>query len=162
MNTTAASWPTKVQPIVEGLTRTQEAPGLVIAVAREEHPPEYLIAGADAAGQSLSADTLFPVASIVKLATVLTVLRLAAAGRLALDDLLAHHLPDAAAASEGVTLRTLLCHTSGLPLDLPAGAAPYTARLDWPALARACLATPLAMPPQTQVTYNNLGPGLLA
>ena len=41
-------------------------------------------------------------------------------------------------------------------------AAPYAPGLDWPALARACLATPLVEPPYTQVRYSNVGPGLLA
>lgn len=157
-----APWRDTVQPIVVEITRAQETPGMVIAVAWGDRAPEYLVAGVDAAGQPLNADSLFPVASIAKLATALAVLRLAATGALTLDDPLADHLPDAAAASEGVTLRALLSHTSGLPLDLAGDAAPYGPALDWPALARACLSTPLATPPQARVQYSNLGPGLLA
>ena len=156
------TWQTAVDPILTTIRTNLAVPGLVIAVQRDGHAPEVLIAGTDANGQPLTADTLFPVASLTKLATTLAVLRLAAAGALQLDDLLAKHLPAAGAAQPGVTLRSLLCHTSGLPLDVEPWLAPYAAGLDWPTLAQACLATPLARPPQTQVVYSNLGPGLLA
>jgi CubicO group peptidase (beta-lactamase class C family) len=156
------SWRSAVQPIIEEAMRDKGVPGVVITVARGNQTPEYLVTGADAAGRPLAVDSLFPVASITKLATALAMLRLVAAGVATLDDPLARHLPDAAAASEGVTLRTLLCHTSGLPGDLAAGAAPYQPGLDWPALARACLTTPLARPPRTRVAYSNLSSGLLA
>jgi CubicO group peptidase (beta-lactamase class C family) len=151
-----------VQPVVERILRAQAVPGVVVAVTRGEQAPDYLVAGSDAAGLPLAADTLLPVASITKLATALAVLRLVAEGALALDDPLARYLPDAAAARDGVTLRTLLCHTAGLPDDLAPESAAYAPGLDWPALARACLKTPLAMSPRTRVAYSNLGPGLLA
>jgi CubicO group peptidase (beta-lactamase class C family) len=83
-------------------------------------------------------------------------------GLLVLDDPLDHHLPQAVAAQPGVTLRKLLCHTSGLPSDVAPEAAPYAPGLDWPALATACLLTPLERPPDTRVTYSNVGYGLLA
>lgn len=155
-------WQSTVQPIVEEIMVTQKVPGLVIAAASGNHPPEYLVIGTDAAGQPLAADTLSPVASITKLATALAVLRLAASGALALDDPLARYVPDAAAAVEGVTLRCLLCHTGGLPHDLAEGAVIYGAGLNWPTLARACRATPLAAPPRARVTYSNVGYSLLA
>jgi beta-lactamase class C len=151
-----------VQPIVEEIRHTQAVPGIVIAVEQYGYPLAYLVVGTDAAGQPLTADSLFPVASITKLATALAVLRLVASGAMALDDPLAGYLPEAAAAVDGVTLRSLLSHTAGLPPDVAPETAPYTAQLDWPALARACLATPLVRPPQTRVSYSNTGYGLLA
>lgn len=156
------TWRSTVQPIAEEIMAAQKVPGLVIAVASGDHSPEYLVSGTDAAGRPLTADTLSPVASITKLATALAVLRLAASGALALDDPLARYLPDAAAAVEGVTLRGLLCHTGGLPLDLAAGTVTYGAGLSWPIIARACRATPLAAPPRARVTYSNVGYSLLA
>jgi beta-lactamase class C len=137
-------------------------PGMIIALARGSSVPEHLVVGVDGARTPLSADALFPIASITKLATALAALRLVAAGELALDDALASYLPDAAAAREGVTIRTLLCHTAGLPGDVAPGSAPYTADLDWPALARACLQTPQQAPAGTRVGYSNLSSGLLA
>ncbi|HZK66428.1 MAG TPA: serine hydrolase domain-containing protein, partial [Chloroflexota bacterium] len=61
-----------------------------------------------------------------------------------------------------VTLRGLLSHSAGLPLDPPAEAAPYQLGLDWPTLARACRQTPLQRTPSTYVQYSNVGYGLLA
>jgi beta-lactamase class C len=137
-------------------------PGLVVAVAHGGEAPELFAIGQDAAGRALAADTLFPVASITKLATALAVLRLVDQGALALEDELATLLPDAAAALPGVTLRSLLCHASGLALDVAAGAAPYAAQRDWSRLAEACRRTALEAPPWTRVQYSNVGYGLLA
>jgi CubicO group peptidase (beta-lactamase class C family) len=154
--------PASVQRAVAETIEHSRVPGVALAVARGQGAAEYLIVGADAAGQPLTRDSLVPVASVTKLATALAVLRLADSGALALDDPLARYLPTAAGARPGVTLRKLLCHTSGLPLDLPTAAAPYAHGLDWPALAAACLRTPLEAPPDTRVQYSNVGYGLLA
>jgi len=155
------TWLDAMRPVVRKVMGEYEVPGMITAIARGNRQPEYLVVGTDGAGTALKEDTLFPVASITKLATALAVLRLAAAGKLTVDDMLSRHLPEAAAAKPGVTLRTLMSHTSGLPVDLAEGAAPYKKGLDWPKLAKACLATPLAEEPKTRVNYSNLGPGLL-
>ena len=160
--TQAASWQKAVRTAAEDVLRARAVPGMVIAVAFGDGAPEQLVLGTDADGRPLATESLFPIASITKLATALAVLRLAADGMLGLEDSLERHLPDAAAAQEGVTLRALLCHTAGLPPDLSEGAAPYELGLDWPTLARACLATPPIRPPWTRVQYSNLGSGLLA
>ncbi len=142
--------------------RAGQVPGIVAAVARGADPAEFHVVGEDARGQPLAADSLFPVASITKLATALVVLRLCDAGLLALDDPLEQHLPEALAARPGVTLRALLCHTAGLPIDVAPVHAPYAEGLDWQALGAACLLTPLEAPPATRVQYGNVGYGLLA
>ena len=136
-------------------------PGIVLAVARSEGEVELIRYGVDAEGQALDVDSLLPVASVTKLATALAMLRIVDAGGAALDDPLAAHLPEAVAAQHGVTLRTLLSHTSGLALDLAAGAAPYDEALSWPVLAEACLLAPLDAAPMTRVQYSNVGYGLL-
>ncbi len=137
-------------------------PGIVVAAARGDGPVELLAVGQDAAGRPLVEDSLFPVASATKLATALAVLRLVDSGELALDDPLVRYLPGAAAARPGVTLRTLLCHTGGLPIEPPERAALYAPGLDWPTLGRACLQTPPDEPPNRRVQYGNVGYGLLA
>lgn len=136
--------------------------GITVAAIQGPQPLEVLRLGTDASGCPLAADSLFPVASVTKLATALAVLRLVDRALLALDDPLGLHLPEAFAAQPGVTLRRLLSHTAGLPLDLPPEAAPYAPGLNWPALAAACLQTPLSHPPGTRVQYSNVGYGLLA
>jgi beta-lactamase class C len=135
-------------------------PGIVVAVARGDGPVEYLALGVDALGRPLGHDSIFPVASITKLATALVVLRLIENGALALDDQLSDHLP--VVAQGDVTIRRLLCHTGGLPLDISEQTTPYTPGLDWPRLRVACLETPLEAPPGTRVQYSNVGYGLLA
>jgi CubicO group peptidase (beta-lactamase class C family) len=123
---------------------------------------EVFAAGTDAAAAAPAATALFPVASVTKLATALAILRLAADGVVAFDDPLSLHVPQAAAAVAGVTLRSLLCHTAGLPDDVASEHAPYALGLTWARLAQACLATPLVRPPHSHVTYSNVGYGLLA
>jgi beta-lactamase class C len=151
-----------VRNTLEQVMREGQVPGIVLAVARDEGPPTILAVGEDARGRPLERDTLFPVASITKLATALAVLRLADQGALTLDDQLSEHLPEAAAAQHGVTIRTLLCHTSGLPIDVDSKLVAYAPGLDWPKLSAACLETRLEAPPGTRVQYDNVGYGLLA
>jgi beta-lactamase class C len=159
---TEATVPDGVPRAVEEAMRAGQVPGMVLAIARGDRPIEYLAAGTDALGRPLARDSLFPVASITKMATALVVLRLAEMGALSLDDPIAEHLPSAASAEPGVTIRTLLCHTSGLPVEAAGSSAMYAHGLDWPALATACLLTSLEAPPNTRVQYSNAGYGLLA
>lgn len=154
-------WQAAVRPLAEAVSSQAGVPGMVIAAAHGG-AAGYLVLGSDASGRRLTEETIFPVASITKLATALAVLRLAAQGALGLDDPLAVHLPEAAAARPGVTLRGLLCHSAGLPDDIAPGLAPYRLGLDWRALSWGCLATPPAAAPHTLVRYSNLGIGLLA
>jgi CubicO group peptidase (beta-lactamase class C family) len=144
------------------LVSAGQVPGLVVAAGRPGSVAAHVALGTDAAGRALAADTLFPVASVTKLATALAVLRLVDTGGLGLDDELALDLPRAVAAQPGVSVRALLCHASGLPLDVPPSAAPYAEGLTWDALREACLHTVLDEPPWTLVQYSNVGYGLLA
>jgi CubicO group peptidase (beta-lactamase class C family) len=79
-------WQTIVQPTVEEILRTSQVPGIVIALTKEDGPVEHLVLGTDGQARPLRAETLFPVASITKLATALAILHLAAGGMLRLDD----------------------------------------------------------------------------
>jgi CubicO group peptidase (beta-lactamase class C family) len=160
MNTSLISQ--NVRHAVEEVMRAAQVPGMVLAVARGARPVDVLAIGNDALGHPLARDTLFPVASITKLATALAVLRLVEDGALTLDDQLSEHLPEALAAQHGVTIRALLCHTGGLPIDVADALAPYAPGLDWPRLCTACQETPLEAPPGTRVQYDNVGYGLLA
>lgn len=147
---------------IHQVMRAAQVPGMVVAVARGDQPIDYTVAGSDARGVALAADALFPVASITKLATALAVLRLCDQGVLALDEPIGAHVPEALAAQPGVTLRALLCHTAGMPIDVSPRHAAYADGLDWPALATACLLTPPEAPPGRRVQYGNVGYGLLA
>ncbi|HSH81194.1 MAG TPA: serine hydrolase domain-containing protein [Herpetosiphonaceae bacterium] len=147
-----------IRQVVEGAMASSQIPGIVLVAARGGQPAEYMSVGVDAGGNALTRDSLFPVASVSKLAVALAVLRLVDRGALGLDDLLVHFLGDAAAAGPGVTVRTLLCHTSGLPGDLPEG----LGLPPWPALAHACVETAPAALPGARLEYSNVGYGILA
>ena len=146
---------------IEQLAARHNLPCVLVAWTRGTEV-ELLTAGTGAVDSPPAATALFPVASVTKLATALAVLRLGARGQVALDDPLAAHVPEAAAAVAGVTLRSLLCHTSGLPDDVAPELAQYRIGLTWEVLAQACLATPPVRPPYDHVTYSNVGYGLLA
>lgn len=150
-----------VEQVAARIVAAGQVPGMVVAMVRADGPIEHVVVGNDGAGTPLAPDTLFTVASITKLATALVVLRLCDSGTLALDDMLGEYVPDAYAAQPGVTLRTLLCHASGLPIDVASEDAPYQPGLDWPKLAHACRVTELEAPPLTRVQYSNVGYGLL-
>lgn len=150
-----------VRSAIEQLAARHNLP-CVLAAWTHGTEVQLLATGADAAGAPPASTALFPVASVTKLATALALLRTVASGDAALDDPLALHVPEAASAVDGVTLRSLLCHTSGLPDDVAPNLAPYARGLTWERLARACLATELVRPPHSRVTYSNVGYGLLA
>lgn len=151
-----------VRGIVEKTIATSQVSGIAVATARGKLAPTSVLAGTDAAGLPLSDDTLYPVASLTKLAVALAILRLVDRGRVRLDHALARYLPDARAKQPEVTLRSLLTHTSGLPATLADEADLYVRGARWPAIAAACLRTPLATAPRQRVHYSGVGYSLLA
>jgi CubicO group peptidase (beta-lactamase class C family) len=139
-----------------------DLPGLILAVAYGQQDPECVALGTDAVGTLLTASSLLPVASITKLATALTILRLVDRGALSLTDPLSRYVPEAMAAQQGATLLHLMTHSSGLPSHYSDNALSVRPLRTWSDVAAACLNTAPLMPPNTQVMYSNLGPGLLA
>src|ERR687894_209592 len=99
-----------VRQAVETTMAAGQVPGIVLQVARSGQPIAQFCVGKDAEGRDLPPASLFPVASITKMATALAVLHIVDEGGAALDDPLALHVPEAVAAQHGVTLRTLLSH----------------------------------------------------
>lgn len=102
-------------------------PGIILAVdAPSLGPPWTGATGRFALTETrpLSPDDPFRAASVTKAVTAATLLRLAAAGRLGLDDPLGGHLPatlvdrvhrlDGVSRGASITLRQLLSHTSGV------------------------------------------------
>lgn len=144
--------------------------GAVLAAANRHGNSQIVALGVDARGTPMGADSLFPLASASKLASGLMILCLIEAGALLLDAGIGDYLPEArAAAGDRITVRRLLSHTSGLPLEVahdlssPAGSVRYEAGLHWPGpLAEACLKAEPIHAPGEQVRYSNIGYGLLA
>src|SRR5262245_45090456 len=107
-----------VRRVVDSPASAYHCPGVVVAVWRGGKAAESVSAGCDGAGVAVDERSVFPICSATKLATSLSVLRLVDQGRVELDGELSRYLPDAVAAGPGVTIRRLLSHTSGLPLDV--------------------------------------------
>lgn len=79
--------------------------------------------GSPAPAEPMTADTIFDLASLTKsLATATAIMQLYEQGKLAFDDPVQNHLPDFNAGGDPVramvTVRMLLTHTSGEPIDV--------------------------------------------
>jgi CubicO group peptidase (beta-lactamase class C family) len=112
--------------------------------------------------------TLYRIASITKTFTATAVMQLRDEGKLALDDPVVTYLPELVGAAstfgpiEGLTIRRLLSHESGLqsePPDTDFAAVRYETQAARN-LARAADIS-LTVPPNTQWKYSNLGYQLL-
>lgn len=136
--------------------------GLTMAVRHADGVVDRVHHGTDATGAPVTADTLFALSSAGKMAVALLVLRLVDDGAVALDAPAGTYLSRTASDHPGVTIRRLLSHSAGLPLELPDGALKYGAPLDARALIDASLRVPLAYAPGTLVQYSNAGYGVLA
>lgn len=151
------------QDLLMALLHTQQTyglSGLALTVAHGREPSQTLVVGTDEKGVPLTPESLFPVASLTKLATALAILRLADQGLLAIGDRLEQFVPMAAAAHAGVTIQQLLTHTAGLPGFSP-GLWSYDLNLTWQIQRQACL-TIAPTNPGEHVAYSNVGYGLLA
>jgi len=125
--------------------------GLSVAVERAGEP--LLLDGfgwADLEHRApATADSIHRLGSITKQFVAAALVELADRGSLSLDDPVCRFLPDLENA-EGITLRHLLSHTAGLPLDLPVGDA-----TDW----RSAALEPAARvgAPGERYAYSNVG-----
>ncbi|WP_224240187.1 serine hydrolase domain-containing protein [Hyalangium gracile] len=104
-------------------------------------------------------ETIFQSGSIGKQFTAAAVMLQVEAGKLALSDPLTKFFPDAPASWQGITVRHLLTHTSGIP-DLE-GTLDYRKDYTDEELARFCYALPLDFPPGSRWSYSNSGYVLL-
>ena len=104
-------------------------------------------------------ETPFFVGSLAKQFTATAILRLAADGKLGLDDSLGTFFPDAPADKRGISVRQLLMNTSGLPY-LPSHG--LFGRGSRDSVMREMLAEPLEFPPGNRYEYSTPGYILLA
>jgi CubicO group peptidase (beta-lactamase class C family) len=97
-----------------------EVPGAVTVVATRDGVSHVGVAGhADAAKtRPLAKDSIFWIASMTKPVTAVAVMMMQDEGKLSIDDPLAKYIPEFGA--NGVTLRHMLTHTSGMGEATPA------------------------------------------
>jgi CubicO group peptidase (beta-lactamase class C family) len=113
--------------------------------------------------EPVTTHTNFRLASVTKPFTAMTILMLAEAGRLGLDDPLERYFPDFPAYGRGIRIRHLLTHTSGL-VDYE-DLIPDTLRrqvLDPDCLELMHRTDSLYFPPGSAYRYSNTGYALLA
>ncbi|MDX3312334.1 serine hydrolase domain-containing protein [Streptomyces sp. NPDC054884] len=136
----------------------------VTSLARRRVPTCVLThAGPPTADDGHAVDRYVPIASLTKVVTGTALIRMAAAGALALDDPLERWLP--AVPATGITLLDLARHTSGLPRLPPGplpGRDPYAA-FGLPALHALLprLDTLAVRPPGSEEEYSNFGYAIL-
>lgn len=151
-----------LDPLVAAAMKSQNLPGLSLAVVRGER---VLVARgyglADVEGKVAATEqTVYPIGSISKQFTAAGILFLAERGRLALSDPAARHLPVPRRHAQRVTIEQLLRHTAGLRefITLPAFRdleAQPGANVD--ALHAALDREPLSFVPGTRWSYSNTG-----
>lgn len=115
--------------------------------------------------EPITTETLFPIASISKSITALTLLRLVDKGVFSLDDTLGDHEAiffengiSISREARAISLRHLLQHTSGLPGNIPLGIDPE----DRAAMLSAMLSEELRFDPGQRYSYSNRGYVVLA
>jgi len=144
-------------PAVELLERGigQAYPGAVLAVRYRGEIILRHAVGSTARStphRRATAETVYDLASLTKVvATTPLILQAAAEGRLHLYDPLPLHISESP--HDGVTLRHLLTHTSGLPAWIPF----YVDTGGYETIVRRAATAPLSSAPGTEVLYSDLG-----
>ena len=154
----AASTPAdEVTRVVRAEMANQQIPGLALLVARNGVPMRsegYGLANVELK-VPVKPETIFQSGSIGKQFTALSVLMLADAGKIGLDDPIAKYFASAPSWWKDVTVRELLSHTAGFT-DYPKD---FDLRKDYSEdqLLALIQAIPPAYPPGTSWSYSNLG-----
>jgi CubicO group peptidase (beta-lactamase class C family) len=106
----------------------------------------------------MTVDHAFDIGSITKPLTRAAILKLAAEGRISLDDHLAKYFPETPEDKKEITIRHLLTHRSGLPDTF--GRDYQVVDRDW--IVGRALGAKLLQPPGEKSVYSNSGYSLLA
>lgn len=114
------------------------------------------------AGSPVEPDTRFLVASITKPIVAAAVMLLVERGRVCLDDPVTELVPEfGQAGKEGVQVRHLLTHTSGLPDMLPQNLALRSEHAPLDVFIRHICSVELLFEPGTQISYQSCGIAML-
>jgi CubicO group peptidase (beta-lactamase class C family) len=109
-----------VDAYLQSELKAMKIPGAALAIVHGDQVVHVKTFGiADPSGRAITPDTPFILASVSKSFTALAVMQLVEAGKIELDAPVQHYLPwfrvADSAASQAITVRMLLNHTSGLP-----------------------------------------------
>jgi CubicO group peptidase (beta-lactamase class C family) len=141
-------------------------PAAGLAIGRKGKLIEPLLVGRHSPEKSsppLRKDALFLVASITKPVTVGAAMMLVERGELALEDPVNRYVPKFVGdGREGIQIRHLMTHTSGLPDMLPSNEALRQAHKPLSAFVEETCGTPLLFPVGTKVSYQSMGTSMLA
>lgn len=141
---------------IHELQQTSLLPGLVIGYQYGFDDPVIEAFGSDGAGVPLVQQSVFPVASITKLALALAILRQVDRGTLNLDEPIGMYRGDIAPSAAHRTIRQLLSHTSGYGMDVTNKEGRHAIGLTWEMLRTDCLAEAPTQPTYHHVQYSNL------
>jgi CubicO group peptidase (beta-lactamase class C family) len=139
----------------------QQIPGLSVAILRGDRlvlARGYGYANLEHRARATDS-TVYQLGSVTKQFTAAAVVMLSEQGRLGLDDPITRYLPEGSSVWQGVTIRHLLTHTSGIP--------EFGDTLDWrrdyteSELVRLAAAQPLGFVPGASWTYSSIGYALL-
>jgi D-alanyl-D-alanine carboxypeptidase len=146
--------------VMNGFVRP-DGPGAAVAVRQGGevvHSAGYGLANIEL-GVPVDTETVFRIGSITKQFTAAAILRLAAAGKLAIDDPLERHLPDYPVGGRRITIRHLLNHTSGIKSYTAMPVFAQVMRRDLPLAESIALFkdAPADFAPGERFLYNNSG-----
>ena len=139
----------------------QRLPGLALAVIRDGKPIKvktYGFANLELK-VPVTGDTVFRLGSMSKQIIATGVMLLVADGKLTLDDPVCGYLENCPESWLGITIRHVLSHTSGLPLEAP-GNSPFKVE-DVVDVIRRGYDVPLLSKPGEKWAYSNLGYAVL-
>jgi CubicO group peptidase (beta-lactamase class C family) len=109
-------------------------------------------------GNASSEDAIFLLASITKPIAIAAVMSLVDQGTLALDDPAQKYIPEfRGEGREGITIRQLMTHVSGLPDQLPENAELRSRHAPLSAFVEGAIRTPLLFPPGSKYSYSSMG-----
>jgi CubicO group peptidase (beta-lactamase class C family) len=142
---------------IQAEMRRQNIPGLSVAVVRDGRIVRAQGYGLADPERRIPAtpETVYKIASVSKQFIATGIMLLVQEGRLRLDDPIGRFLDRAPATWNGITIRHLLTHTSGLVREAP-GFDPYKVQSDADVI-RTAYGLPLRFAPGEKWQYSNLG-----
>ena len=139
--------------------------GAAVQVTRKGEPEDPILVGQrrlDDESMRVERNTIFLVASITKPIVCAAVMKLVEDGLAILDDPVTKYVPEfGAKGKEGVLVRHLLTHTSGLPDQIPENRAYREVKRPLSDFVIRICELPLAFAPGTQVSYQSSGIAML-